>query len=79
MTISEADLILSNVLKDVYSSRETKQIGKIFWEDLFASRGGIDRVLHTQEVSKFNLAVEKPFALLVLCFLRSVHTKLVKL
>lgn len=59
MTISEADLILSNVLKDVYSSRETKQIGKIFWEDLFASRGGIDRVLHTQEVSRFNLAVEK--------------------
>lgn len=59
MKISEAKENLLKFLLELYEDREARNIAKIFWEDLFNYRGGIDRHLHTQELKTFDEAVLK--------------------
>ena len=59
MRIYDANIKLLEVLGDRYDDREATNIAKIFWEDLFAYRGGIDRHLHSQEMGIFDEALEK--------------------
>ncbi len=59
MKISKANQILVSALRDLYDEREGEQIRSLFWEDLFHYYGGIDRILHTRELEKFDLALEQ--------------------
>lgn len=54
MRIKEANIKLMNALNELYANREAKSISRIFWEDLFNYRGGIDRHLHSKEIASFD-------------------------
>ncbi|WP_235298269.1 peptide chain release factor N(5)-glutamine methyltransferase [Portibacter marinus] len=59
MKISEADRELDEILSRGHDEREAVNIKKIFWEDLFNYKGGIDRALHTREMIVFRDAMRK--------------------
>jgi len=59
MRIQDANINLLQVLENLYDAREAKNIAKIFWEDLFGYRGGIDRHLHSREMKIFEKALVK--------------------
>ena len=59
MKISKANQILVDALEDIYDVRESEQIRAIFWEDLFHYYGGIDRVLQSREIEKFDFALDQ--------------------
>ncbi len=59
MRISKAAEILLKELVPLFGEREAKSIARIFWEDLFHYKGGIDRMLHSKEVNVFESAMAK--------------------
>ena len=59
MRISEANIKLNSVLSEHYDERECINIAKIFWDDLFRYRGGIDRHLHSREMKIYDAALVK--------------------
>jgi len=59
MKISEGSRKLKIVLAERYEENEAENISKIFWEDLFNYKGGLDRSLHTKELVVFRNAIDK--------------------
>lgn len=59
MKIKEADSKLKSELALHFDEREVNAISKIFWDDLFGYRGGIDRYLHTKEIEIYQTALER--------------------
>jgi release factor glutamine methyltransferase len=59
LKITEADIELKSELSSQYDDRELDNISKIFWEDLFGYRGGIDRHLHSKEMEIYEDALQR--------------------
>ncbi len=59
LNIKEANIALLSELTQLYDERESQNMSKIFWEDLFGYRGGIDRHLHTREIKLYEDAMQR--------------------